>query len=101
MSSCHCLSNRIQEILGLMESQMEHYGDKIVSMDDNVRLVYIRWVLAEEYPAWISNYIHYNVWCEITYTFPNFNSATVEVCEWISNFIPHFTRYVITHPCWD
>ena len=49
-------------------------------------------------PAWISNYIHYKVWDEITYPFPNFN---VEVWEWISNFIPHFIGHVITYPCWD
>ena len=30
-------------------------------------------------PAWISNYIHYNVLDEITYPFLNFNGATVEV----------------------
>ena len=30
-------------------------------------------------PAWISNYIYYNVWYEITYPFLNFNSATVQV----------------------
>ena len=30
-------------------------------------------------PAWISNYIHYNVSDEITYPFLNFNGATVEV----------------------
>ena len=30
-------------------------------------------------PAWMRNYIHYNVWDEITYPFPNFNGATVEV----------------------
>ena len=41
-------------------------------------------------PAWISNYIHYKVWDEITYPFPNFNGVTVEVWEWISNFIPCF-----------
>ena len=29
--------------------------------------------------AWISNYIHYNIWDEITYPFLNFNRATVEV----------------------
>ena len=29
-------------------------------------------------PAWVSNYIHYNVWDEITYTFLNFNGATIE-----------------------
>ena len=30
-------------------------------------------------PAQISNYLHYKVWDEITYPFPNFNGATVEV----------------------
>ena len=29
--------------------------------------------------AWISNYIHYKVWDEITYSFLNFNGATVKV----------------------
>ena len=27
---------------------------------------------------------------EITYSFPNFSSATIEVWKWIRNFIPHF-----------
>ena len=26
---------------------------------------------------------------------------TVEVKEWISNFIQHMTRHVITYPCWE
>ena len=30
------------------------------------------------------------VWNEITNPFPNYNGATVEVWEWIGNFIPHF-----------
>ena len=30
-------------------------------------------------PAWISNYIHYNMWDEITYPFLNFSGCTVEV----------------------
>ena len=25
----------------------------------------------------------------------------VEVCEWINSFITHFTRHMITYPCWD
>ena len=41
-------------------------------------------------PAWISNHIHYKVWDEITYSFPNFNGCTVEVWERINNFNPHF-----------
>ena len=52
-------------------------------------------------PTWISNYTHYKMWDEITNPFPNFNGATVEVWEWISNFIPHITKYVITYPCWE
>ena len=30
-------------------------------------------------PAWISNYIHYKLWDEITYPFINFNGSTIEV----------------------
>ena len=51
--------------------------------------------------AWISNYIHYNVWDEISYPSLNFKGCTVEVWEWISNFISHFARHVITYPCLD
>ena len=32
------------------------------------------------------------MWDEITYPFLNFNGATVEVWNWISNFISHFTE---------
>ena len=38
-------------------------------------------------PACISNYISDRVWDEITSPFPNFNGATVEVWECISNFL--------------
>ena len=38
------------------------------------------------------------VWDEITYTFPNFNGFTIEVGEWVSNFIPKFIVTVITYP---
>ena len=41
------------------------------------------------------------MWDEITYPFPNFNGATVEVWEWTSNFIPHLIMDFITYPCWD
>ena len=44
----------------------------------------------------ISNFIHYNVWDEITYPFSNFNSCTIEVWECISDFIPCFKPDVIT-----
>ena len=45
--------------------------------------------------------MHCKVWDEITYQFTKFNGSTIEVWEWISNFIPHFTMDVITYPCWD
>ena len=38
----------------------------------------------------ISNHIHYHLWDEITYPFPNFNGTVVEVWKWISILIPHF-----------
>ena len=46
-------------------------------------------------PAWISSYIHNKMWDEMTYPFPNFNGAAVEVWNWISSFIPHFTGALI------
>ena len=58
-----------------------------------------RWYGLTLIPAWISNYIHYKMWDEITNPFTHFNGATVEVWEWISNFIPHYTGRVITYPC--
>ena len=48
-----------------------------------------------------NNYTHYKVWDQIVYTFPNFNSCTVKVLEWLSNFTPHFPGHVITYPGWD
>ena len=42
----------------------------------------------------IDNYTHYKVWDEITSPFQNFNGGTVEVWEWIRNFIPRFIRAV-------
>ena len=34
--------------------------------------------------------LHYTMPEGITYPFPNLNGCTVQVWEWISNFIPHF-----------
>ena len=41
------------------------------------------------------------MWDEITYSFTNLNGFTVEVWEWKSYFIPHYTWNMITYPCWD
>ena len=35
----------------------------------------------------------------ISYLIPNFKGAAAEVWEWRSNYIQHFTEYVITFPC--
>ena len=56
------------------------------------------WYGLTSIPAWINNYLRHKVWVESIYPFPNFNSATVEVWEWISNFIPHFIMNAITFP---
>ena len=49
--------------------------------------------------AWKSN-IHYNVWHEITYSFPGLNSKSVEVWGWMRNFNSHLTvRLIICLYC--
>ena len=51
--------------------------------------------------AWVTNRISSKKWDEIIYPFSNFNGCTVEVWEWISNFITHFIMDVIIDTCWD
>ena len=46
-------------------------------------------------------YNHYEMCDKITYLFPNLNSTAIEVWEWISNFTPHLTGYVIAYQRWD
>ena len=42
------------------------------------------------------------VWGETSYlSIPKINGCTVEVWDWISNFIPHFIMGVITYPYCD
>ena len=43
----------------------------------------------------MSNYTHYKVRDENKYPFTNFKTATVEVWEWIGDFILQFTGLVI------
>ena len=47
------------------------------------------------------NFIPSIVQGEITYPFPNFRGATVEVWECVINFIPYFIMGVIAISCWD
>ena len=55
----------------------------------------------DKLPAWMNDYVCYKMSDEITYPFPNFYSAAVEVWEWIRTFISHFTGHVITYQCLD
>ena len=47
----------------------------------------------------MNNYMHYIVFDEIIYPFPNFNGATVEIWEWKNNLIAHFAGGVIAFQC--
>ena len=48
------------------------------------RTILLTWIKFN--PTCISNHIHYNMWGEITYPFPNFNGATFEVWYgWVSS----------------
>ena len=49
-------------------------------------------------PAQVSSHIHYKVCDEIIHLFQNFNGATRDLQEWVSNFIPHFTGLAIKYP---
>ena len=80
------------------QNYLLHSGEKAWSMK-TWDPFYKQWLTF--FQAWISNYIHYKVWDEITYPFLNFNGVTAEFQEWISNFISHFSGHVITYPLWD
>ena len=41
------------------------------------------------------------VWDEITFSFPSVNGYTIELWEWIGNFIIHFMMGVISYQRWD
>ena len=49
----------------------------------------------------LNNHMPSKVWDQIADPFQNFNGYTVEVWEWISNFITHFMMDVITYQYWD
>ena len=46
----------------------------------------------------MSDHMSSKAWDEITDPFPNFNGVTVEVWDWISNFVRLFIMDVITYP---
>ena len=59
-----------------------------------------RWSLGMAKYFHPSNQMPSKVWDEITYPFPNFNGATVEVWEWLSIFIPHFVMDELLIHAW-
>ena len=73
-------------------------------IDVNSKVIAIRGPLClnglTSIPAWISHYTHYNAWDKITYPFPSFNCAAIEVWERISNFVSHFSMELMTYPYW-
>ena len=56
--------------------------------------------------AWINfnpskdNSLHAQ-WSMFCYIFPNINSATIGIWEWVSTFIPQCIMDVLTYPRWD
>ena len=49
-------------------------------------------------PGWISNYIHYKVWGEITFPFPIKRLCSCGSWEWISNVPVNMPQPVLTGP---
>ena len=50
--------------------------------------------------AWITIYIHYKLWDEITCPSPNLKRGKRWRLGMDKNLIPHFTVRIITYPCW-
>ena len=96
-----CQNDNFQYHLTKMLSVCQHFSFSATVLEymKAICMFYGIYSTSEAVPAWMNNYIHYKMWDEITYSFPNFNGAAIEVCEWISNFIPHFTVHVITYSC--
>ena len=76
-----------------------HLQPQISSLDGSGGLFYqYDLILISE---WKRNHMVSKVWDETTYPFPNFNSAAIEIYDWISHYIPQFIMDVITYPYWD
>ena len=68
-------------------------------------------------PTWVSNYINYKVWTEMTHPFPNFHGVTWldkrlgewshhqiyinsgKVTPWAKNYVPQIGVYIIIYRC--
>ena len=97
LSIVYCLIN--QHCHTVTHDAIRYQAGDNIDSSSTVTWGHFSYMDSTSIPPWISNYIQYNMWDEITYPFPNFNGATVEVWEWISDFIPHFNGRVIMYPC--
>ena len=102
-----CLHNGIS-YTGKMTSLYWIRAQFFTEMHSNVIFVFsllCAWIMGEQtgghFLTWISCHTPNKVWDEITYPFLNFHRYTVEVCEWLSQFILHFVMDVITYSCGD
>ena len=46
-------------------------------------------------PVRVNNYIRYKVGPKVTFPFSNLYGVALKICEWMNNFITHFTRQVV------
>ena len=85
-----------------MTTQFCDANISILKQIDCPCLIKVRlWLILTFIAAWTSNHMPSKVWNEITYPFPNFHGCTIEVWEWIRNFIPHFIMIAIIYrTCW-
>ena len=94
----------IMTMIRLLNSHVSNFlmihasGAETGICENNQRPLLLKWI---NFNPSMDKELHYKVWYEIAYPFPNSNGATVEVWKWISNFITHFTGHAITYPCWD
>ena len=94
-------------ILHRRESQFDANGYRwhcifiITIYSKRNRPLLLTWFTLTLILAWLRNYTNNKVLNKITYPFPNFNGATVDVWEWICTFIKYSTGHVITYPWWD
>ena len=72
----------------------------------SIALLLMPWLLGPLLLTWFNfnpsmknDNIHYKVWEKITHPFPNLNGYTIEVWDWIDDFIPHLTDHVSKYPC--
>ena len=85
IQGCMVNEDNVEALVELLRTKLDHFESSMaehmsdlvnVDLDDVSSSERCLWGII---PAWISNYIHYNVWDEITFPFPNFNGSTVEV----------------------